>query len=86
MSSAIMETQLTRLLNSDEDLRARNLSAVRQPAGGVVLTRGEHHLGIWRWTGAGFSFEPGGSRGPTAEVQTAAEAVIYTQASIAPKP
>lgn len=82
MSAAIMEAQLVRLINGDSGLARSGCTAQRASGGGVIVRQRNETLGTWRWHGFGFTFTPEGGAGREQNLQTAVEALIFTQNSI----
>ena len=78
------EAQLLRLLEADPDLAQRGCSGERRVTGGIAIIRGGHHRGLWVWQGTRFEYTPGGYASPTAEFDTAIEALLHTRNAICP--
>jgi hypothetical protein len=73
-----MEQKLLAAVNADERLNRLNCEADIASAGGVSVTRRGHHIGLWRWQGAGFSFVPAGYSSVMAMARDIEQALAIT--------
>lgn len=69
-------------LQSEETLRARGFTAVRDPRNGIIIQRGGHFRGLWTNCSDEFVWIPAGYSQPTKVSSSISEAVDYTLAEI----
>ena len=78
-----MEGQLLAELQADGALLQQGCTADRTAPNGVRIDRRGHHVGIWHWRQGVFAFTPAGYGESTIEVETVAEAVLFTRLRLA---
>ena len=79
MSAGIMEEQLLVALGTDADLTAAGCAAEVATPDGIIVRRGVHYRGAWRWHRGTYAFTPAGYSEATLNAKTIDEALLVTR-------
>jgi hypothetical protein len=79
MSAGIMEEQLLVALGTDADLTAAGCAAEATIPDGIIVRRGVHYRGAWRWHRGTYAFTPAGYSEATLNAKTIDEALLVTR-------
>jgi hypothetical protein len=79
MSAVIMEEQLLVALGTDADLTAAGCAAEVASPDGIIVRRGPHYRGAWRWERGTYAFTPAGYSEATLNAETIDEALLVTR-------
>lgn len=79
MSAGIMEEQLLVALGTDADLTAAGCAAEAATPDGIIVRRGVHYRGAWRWHRGTYAFTPAGYSEATLNAKTIDEALFVTR-------
>lgn len=79
MSAVIMEEQLLVALGTDADLTAAGCAAEAASPVGIIVRRGSHYRGAWRWDRGTYAFTPAGYGEATLNAETIDEALVVTR-------
>lgn len=79
MSAVIMEEQLLVALGTDADLTAAGCAAEAASPVGIIVRRGTHYRGAWRWVRGVYAFTPAGYSEATLNAETIDEALLVTR-------
>jgi hypothetical protein len=79
MSAVIMEEQLLIALGTDADLTAAGCAAETASPVGIIVRRGTHYRGAWRWERGAYAFTPAGYSEATLNAETIDEALLVTR-------
>lgn len=79
MSAVIMEEQLLVALGTDADLTAAGCAAEAASPVGIIVRRGVHYRGAWRWERGTYAFTPAGYSEATLNAETIDQALLVTR-------